>query len=125
MLFRSIYVNQIELHPYLQQDELRAYAAEHGHHVVAYSPLARGEVLDDPVLGDIADKHDASVPQVTLSWLLDFENVATIPKATSAEHIRDNWGAYAVDLDDEDHARIAELDRGQRQVDFPQAAWHE
>jgi len=123
ILDAPIFANQVELHPYLQQEELRAYAEEHDHHVVAYSPLARTSVLDDDVLGEIADKHDASIPQVVLAWELDI-GVVTIPKATSAEHIRDNWGAYDVDLDDEDHERITDLDSGQREVDFDGAPWN-
>jgi len=122
ILDAPIFANQVELHPYLQQAELRAYAEEHDHHVVAYSPLARTNVLDDEVLGDIAEKHDASVPQVVLAWELDI-GVVTIPKATSAEHIRDNWGAYDVALDDEDHERIAALDSGQREIDPDGAPW--
>jgi 2,5-diketo-D-gluconate reductase B len=125
ILDAPILANQIELHPYLQQAELREYAAEHDHYVVAYSPLARTQVLDDPVLGDIAEKHDASVPQVTLAWLLSLDDVIAIPKATSAEHIRDNWGAYDIDLDEDDRARIAELNRGQREVDFEGTPWNE
>ncbi|MFB6139879.1 MAG: aldo/keto reductase [Halosimplex sp.] len=123
VLDAPVFANQVEMHPYLQQRELREYAAEHGHHVVAYSPLARTEVLDDPVLGEIAEKHDATVPQVTLAWFLTLEGVAAIPKATSAEHIRDNWGAYGVDLDEEDLDRIADLDRGHREIDFDGAPW--
>jgi len=122
ILDAPIFANQVELHPYLQQEELRAYADEHDHHVVAYSPLARTSVLDDEVLGSIAEKHDASVPQVVLAWELDV-GVVTIPKATSAEHIRDNWGAYDVELDDEDHERIADLDSGQREIDPDGAPW--
>jgi 2,5-diketo-D-gluconate reductase B len=124
ILETPIYANQVELHPYLQQAELREYAAEHDHHVVAYSPLARGTVLEDDVLADIAEKHDASIPQVTLAWSLDLD-VVPIPKATGEAHIRDNWGAREVDLDDEDHDRIADLDRGHREVDFAGAPWHE
>jgi diketogulonate reductase-like aldo/keto reductase len=122
ILDAPILANQVELHPYLQQEELRAYAEEHDHHVVAYSPLARTSVLDDDVLGSIAEKHDASVPQVVLSWILDI-GVSPIPKATGGEHIRDNWGAYDVDLDAEDHERIADLDSGQREIDFAGAPW--
>jgi len=124
ILDEPVYANQVELHPYLQQTDLREYAAEHDHHLVGYSPLARGEVLDDPVLADIAEKHDATLPQVTLAWALDI-GVAPIPKATSADHIRDNWGAREVELDEADHDRIADLDRGQREVDFGGAPWHE
>ena len=123
VLDAPIFANQVEMHPYLQQRELREYAPEHGHHVVAYSPLARTEVLDDPVLEEIADKHDASVPQVTLAWFLALDDVAAIPKATSAEHIADNWGAYDVELDEEDLDRIAGLDRGHREIDPAGAPW--
>jgi len=123
VLDAPVFANQVELHPYLQQAEVREYAAEHGHHVVAYSPLARAELLDDPVLSDIAEKHDASVAQVSLAWLRELDGVAAIPKATSAEHIRDNWGSYDVTLDDEDRDRIADLDQGHREVDFEGAPW--
>jgi diketogulonate reductase-like aldo/keto reductase len=125
LLDAPLYANQVELHPYLQQRELREYAAEHGHHVVAYSPLARTEVFDDPVIADIADKHDATPAQVTLSWLLSLETVVAIPKATSAAHIRDNWAAYDVELDETDRSRIADLDRGHREVDFEGAPWNQ
>ncbi|SFS12084.1 2,5-diketo-D-gluconate reductase B [Halomicrobium zhouii] len=125
ILEAPLFANQVEMHPYLQQTELREYAADHGHHVVAYSPLARTKVLDDPVLEDVAEKHDATIPQVTLAWFLALDNVTAIPKATSEEHIRANWGAYDVDLDEEDLDRIAELDRGHREVDFEGAPWNQ
>jgi len=125
LLDAPLFANQVEMHPYLQQTELREYAAEHGHHVVAYSPLARTKVLDDPVLEDIAEKHDATIPQVTLAWFLALDNVTAIPKATSEAHIRANWGAYDVDLDDEDLDRIAGLDEGHREVDFDGAPWNQ
>jgi diketogulonate reductase-like aldo/keto reductase len=118
-----IYANQVELHPFLQQEELRAYAAEAGHRIVAYSPLARGEVLENDVLNDIAEKHDASPAGVTLAWLLSLDNVTAIPKATSEAHIRDNWDAYDVELDAEDHERIEALDRGDRKVELEGAPW--
>jgi len=120
-----VFAHQFELHPFLQQEELRAYAAEHDHHVVAYSPLARGKVLDDPVLADIAEKHDASPAAVSLAWLESLDNVATIPKATSESHIRDNWSSYDVTLDETDKERIADLDAGERTVDFGPAPWNQ
>jgi 2,5-diketo-D-gluconate reductase B len=61
---------------------------------------------------------------VALAWALDLENVSVIPKATSEAHIRGNWGAYGVALDDEDRERIAALDAGERQVDFSSAPWN-
>jgi 2,5-diketo-D-gluconate reductase B len=125
VLDAPIFANQVELHPYLQQAELREYAAEHDHHVVAYSPLARADVTDDDVIQDIAEKHDATPTQVSIAWVLQLENVVAIPKATSEEHIRDNWEAYDVDLDREDLDRIADLDRGERKVDPDDAPWDE
>jgi len=118
-----IFANQVECHPYLQQEELRAYAREHDHWLVAYSPLARGSIFDDPVLGDIAEKHDATVPQVSLAWLLALENVVAIPKARG-EHVAENWAAREIDLDERDMERIADLDRGEREVDFDDAPWN-
>ncbi|MFB6136546.1 MAG: aldo/keto reductase, partial [Halobacteriaceae archaeon] len=123
VLDAPIFANQVELHPFLQQAELREYAAEHGHDVVAYCPLARTDVQDDPVLRDVAEKHDATPVQVTLAWLRTLEHVAAIPKSSNAEHIRSNWESYDVELDAEDRERIAGLDRGERQVDFEGAPW--
>jgi diketogulonate reductase-like aldo/keto reductase len=119
-----IFANQIELHPFLQQRELREYAADHDHRVVAYSPLARGDVLEDPALQEIAEKHGATPAQVSLAWLDSLENVTPIPKATSEAHIRDNWAAGDLELDAEDIARIEELDEGRRKVDFAPAPWN-
>lgn len=124
VLDAPLFANQVELHPYHQQAELRTYATEEDLTLVAYSPLARGEVLSDPTLGDIAAKHDASEAQVTLAWLREI-GVPAIPKATSEGHIRDNWESLDVTLDDDDMERIAELDRGERKVhpDFAPDEW--
>ena len=123
ILEAPIFANQVECNPYLQQEELRAHASDHDYWLVAYSPLARGAVLGDPVLSDIAEKHDTTVPQVTLAWLLSLETVVPIPKARG-DHVAENWTARDVDLDVEDTARIASLDRGERQVDFEAAPWN-
>jgi len=123
VLDAPLFANQVECNPYLQQETLRAHAREHDYWLVAYSPLARGAILDDPVLAEIAEKHDATVPQVTLAWLLSLENVVAIPKARG-EHVAENWAARHVDLDAEDVRRIAGLDRGERQVDFEAAPWN-
>ncbi|MEF8812207.1 MAG: aldo/keto reductase [Halovenus sp.] len=124
VLDAPVFANQVEIHPFLQQEELREYAAETDLELVAYSPLARGDVLGDETLESIADKHDATAPQVALAWLRDLD-ITAIPKATSEAHIRDNWESLTVDLDEEDHERIASLDRGTRQVypDFAPDAW--
>ena len=119
-----IFANQVEMHPFLQQAELRAYADRHDIELVAYSPLARGAVMDDPTLGELAEKYGVSEAQISLAWLRE-NGVTAIPKATSEAHIRDNWESLALDLDDEDVARIDGIDRVERQVhpDFAPDAW--
>lgn len=119
-----LFANQVELHPFLQQDELVAYAEETGLELVAYSPLARGDVIDDPTLEEIAAKHGVSEAQVSLAWIRE-KGITTIPKATSEAHIRDNWKSLQVDLDGEDIEQIEKLDRTDRKVnpDFGPDAW--
>jgi diketogulonate reductase-like aldo/keto reductase len=119
-----VFANQVEMHPMLPQAELREYAAETDLELVAYSPLARGDVFENDTLVDIAEKHDASAAQVSLAWLRE-KGVTAIPKATSAAHIRDNAGSIDLDLDEEDIAAIDDIDTVDRRVhpDFAPDAW--
>ena len=119
-----LYAHQVEMHPLCQQEELVAYAQDHDHTLVAYSPIARGKVSDVPEIRDVAEKHDATPAQVSLAWLLAKENVAAIPKAASADHIRENYAALDVELDDEDVAAIDGVDREERVVDPANASWN-
>jgi len=119
-----ISAHEVECHPLLQQEELREYAQKHDHHLVAYSPLAKGKVTEVPELVDIADKHGATAAQVSLAWLLSKENVVVIPKSTSEAHIRENYEAQHLTLDEGDIARIDAIDRTARQVDFDGAPWN-
>ena len=119
-----IAAHQIELHPLLQQDELREYAEADGHRVVAYAPIARGDVADVPEIREIAEKRDATPAQVSLAWLLSKERVAAIPKATGEEHIVENFAALDVDLDEEDVRKIDGIDREERLVDPDSAPWN-
>ena len=111
-----VFANQVEMHPLLQQEELRSYADSEDIELVAYSPLARGEVMDVEELQEIGEKHDVSPAQVSLAWLAE-KGVTTIPKATGPDHIRDNFQSVAVDLDAEDIRAIDDIDREERQVD--------
>jgi 2,5-diketo-D-gluconate reductase B len=108
--------HQVEFHPFLQQRELHRLALEENHWLVGYCPLARGGVLDDPVIVDIAERHDVSAARVTLAWATSKSNVAVVPKATG-DHVEDNFAAHELTLDDDEIARIDELDRGERFVD--------
>ena len=109
----AIATNQIEVHPYLQNRALIAYLREQGIHVTAFMSLAYGAVLKDPVIQAIADKHQASTAQVALAWALQ-QGYAVIPSSTKRENLAGNLQAAELELDDEDMARIAELDRGER-----------
>lgn len=119
-----LFAHQVECHPLLQQDRLRAMAREHGHHLVAYTPLAKGNVTEVPELVDIADSHDATPAQVALAWLLSKESVAAIPKSATPDHIEENIGALDVALTDADIERIDAIDREKRYVDFEEAPWN-
>ncbi|MEU8635754.1 aldo/keto reductase [Amycolatopsis sp. NPDC048633] len=106
-------VNQIELHPALQQTELRAYHQEHGIATEAWSPLAQAEVLEDPVLTDLAGKHDRTAAQVVLRWHLQLGTIV-FPKSSSPDRIRENIDVFGFELDDEDMTAIGKLDDGRR-----------
>jgi diketogulonate reductase-like aldo/keto reductase len=115
--------HQVELHPLLQQETLRAHADRHGYQLVAYAPIARNAVADVPEVREVAEKHDATPAQVSLAWALE-KGVVPIPKAGSLAHIRENYGALDLDLDDADVANIDGIDREKRVVDFPNAPWN-
>ncbi len=106
-------VNQIELHPALQQTELRAYHQAHGIATEAWSPLAQAEVLEDPVLTDLAEKHGRTAAQVVLRWHIQLGNIV-FPKSSSPERIRQNIDVFGFELDDEDMTAIGKLDDGRR-----------
>ncbi|RSS42476.1 aldo/keto reductase [Streptomyces sp. WAC08241] len=106
-------VNQIELHPGLQQRELRALHAAHGIATEAWSPLAQGAVLADPVITGIADRHGKSPAQVVLRWHLQLGNVV-IPKSVTPARIRENLDVLDFALSPEEMEAVAGLDRGLR-----------
>jgi 2,5-diketo-D-gluconate reductase A len=106
-------VNQVELHPRLQQAELRAFHERHGIVTEAWSPLARGDLLDDATIAKIAAKHNVSSAQVILRWHLDLGNVI-IPKSVNPDRMAGNIDLFSIRLDAEDHEGIAALDAGRR-----------
>ncbi|MFD5825032.1 aldo/keto reductase [Lentzea sp. NPDC060358] len=107
-------VNQIELHPYFQQAELRAFHAEHGIQTEAWSPLGQGgELLSDPVVAEIASRHGRSAAQVVLRWHLQIGNVV-IPKSVTPARIRENIAVTDFELSGEEIAALSTLDRGGR-----------
>lgn len=111
----EIATNQIELSPYLQNRTLAAFLDQQGITVTSYMTLAYGKVLKDPVLADIASKHKATVAQVALAWAMQL-GYAVIPSSTKRENLASNLLARDLRLDEDDMARIAELERNGREV---------
>jgi 2,5-diketo-D-gluconate reductase B len=118
-----IVANQVELHPMLPQDDLREACHNYDVDVVAYSPLARGAVFDQPEIQDVAAAHGVSEVQVSLAWLRE-KGVTAIPKATGEEHIADNWDSLTVELSRDDIDTIDAIDEISREVDPDFAPWN-
>ncbi|MCM3791948.1 aldo/keto reductase [Priestia megaterium] len=106
-------VNQIELHPLLTQTEVREYCKQQGIQVEAWSPLAQGELLDNEVLTQIAEKHGKSTAQVILRWDLQNE-VVTIPKSTKEHRIIQNADVFDFELNAEEVEKINALNQNHR-----------
>jgi 2,5-diketo-D-gluconate reductase A len=106
-------VNQIEVHPYLVQDEVRAACAELGVAVEAWSPIAQGLVLDDPALTGVATAHGKTPAQVVLRWHLQRGDIV-FPKSVTRKRVEENFDLFDFELSDGDMGIITSLDRGQR-----------
>ena len=110
---QNIATHQIELHPYLQNRKVVEFAQSHGIHITSYMTLAYGEVLKDPVIMAIAERHNATTAQVTLAWAMQL-GYSVIPSSTKRANLESNLKACALKLTDSDMAQIAALDRGHR-----------
>ncbi|NUS11268.1 MAG: aldo/keto reductase [Streptomyces sp.] len=106
-------VNQIEVHPYLTQDEVRAYNTDHGIRTEAWSPIAQGKVLGDPVITAIAERLERTPAQVTLRWHIQRGDVV-FPKSVTPARVEENFRIFDFDLTPEDMASITALDRAER-----------
>jgi 2,5-diketo-D-gluconate reductase A len=106
-------VNQIELHPRLQQAELRAWHEDHDIVTEAWSPLAQGDLLEEGTIETIAAHHERTPAQVILRWHLQLGNVV-IPKSATPERIRENFELFDFALSEDDMAAIERLDSGER-----------
>jgi diketogulonate reductase-like aldo/keto reductase len=106
-------VNQIEIHPYLQQQDLRRFGVERGIVPEAYSPLAQGGVLKDPVITRLAGKHGKTPAQVVLRWHIQTGNIV-IPKSVTPARIKENFDIFDFELSSDEVEAINGLDRGER-----------
>ena len=105
-------VNQIELHPYLLNAEVRAYGEAHGIATEAWSPIAQGAVLDDPAVTAIAERLGRTPAQVVLRWHLQRRSIV-FPKSTTPSRIEENFALFDFELEPGDVAAIEALDRGE------------
>jgi 2,5-diketo-D-gluconate reductase A len=106
-------VNQVEAHPFLTQDDLRAFHAEHGIVTEAWAPIARGKVDDDAVIAEIAGRVGRTPAQVTLRWHIQRGDVV-FPKSVTRSRIEENFAIFDFELEDADMTAISALDRGER-----------
>ena len=106
-------VNQIEVHPYLAQDDLRAFDAEHEIATEAWSPIAQGKVLDDPTIVRVAERVGRTPAQVTLRWHVQRGDVV-FPKSVTRSRVEENFALFDFALSEDDMREITALDRGER-----------
>jgi diketogulonate reductase-like aldo/keto reductase len=116
----AIFANQVEYHAKLSQRELREMAAEHDLLLEAYAPLggSASDMVEEPVLNEIAADRDATPAQVALAWLAHQDRVVLLPRSTDPDRRRENLAALELDLRDEETRRIDELsERRERNFD--------
>jgi 2,5-diketo-D-gluconate reductase B len=116
----QIIANQVEIHPYLQNERLTQYCRNNGIQTTAYMPLAKGRVTDDALLLEIAAQHGVSASAIALAFLMA-EGHAVIPSSANAARLQDNFASLKVMLSAKDIARFRLLNRDERMIDPPKA----
>ena len=106
-------INQIELHPQLQQQELRSFHKKHNIATESWSPLGQGTILQDATIGAIAKKHRKTPAQIIIRWHLD-NDLIVIPKSVTPARIKENFAVFDFRLDDDDLGQIGRLDKKHR-----------
>lgn len=106
-------VNQVELHPLLAQTDIHDFCKEHGIQLEAWSPLMQGQLLDNPTLKALAERHGKSIAQVILRWDLQ-RGIVTIPKSTKEHRILENGSIFDFELTNEDMAAINSMNQNLR-----------
>jgi 2,5-diketo-D-gluconate reductase A len=105
-------VNQIEVHPYFGNEQVRAYGREHGIATEAWAPIAQGKVLGDPVINRVAQARGKSAAQVVLRWHIQRGDIV-FPKSVTPERVKENFQLFDFELDDSDMDAISALDKGE------------
>ena len=109
----SAAVNQVEFHPYLNQQQLHKFCKEHGVRLVAYRPLGKGGLVKDPLFESIGKKYGKTAVQVILRWLVQKE-IPVIPKASSKKHLQENFSIFDFSLSSEDMQILDSLGQKER-----------
>lgn len=118
----DIITNQVEYHPLINQTKLYTYLRAHGISLTAYSPIAQGKVLGNPVLKAIGEKYGKNEVQVSLRWLVQQDSVMAIPRTSKAERLEDNFNIFDFELSAEDVALIDQLKKDHLRVVNPSFA---
>ncbi|MBD3262485.1 MAG: aldo/keto reductase [Candidatus Altiarchaeales archaeon] len=119
----QITCNQVEYHPYLGQEAVLRLCRENNITVTAYSPLARGRVIEDETITEIAERHGKTASQVALRWLTQQDGVIAIPKAENPQHQRENLDVFDFKLSQKEMSRIHALNRNERLIDTGYVDW--
>ena len=115
-----IVVNQVEFHPFIKQKTLQTFLNNHHILLEAYSPLARGDVFDNDIMKEIADKHNVTPAQISLAWILSDKHRIAIPKTSNPDHLQGNLDAIKVQLSADDIKKIDSLARADgRKIKHP------
>lgn len=115
-----IVVNQVEFHPFIKQNTLQTFLNNHHILLEAYSPLARGDVFDNEIIKQIADKHNVTPAQMSLAWILSDKDRVAIPKTSNPDHLQGNLDAMQVELSADEIEQIGKLaTSGGRKIEHP------
>ena len=117
-------MNQVEYHPYLNQEKLLAFCQDQGIGMTAYCPIARGDVMKDSVIQSIGQVHDKTPTQVTLRWLIQ-KGIVAIPKSGNVERQRGNFEVFGWELSTEEMGQIDRIETTYRFIDWDVAAFWE
>lgn len=117
----DIVANQVEYHPFLNQDILLKLCADKALFLIAYTPLAMGEVEENPVLKEFSEKYSKTPAQIALRWLIQQRNVIVIPRSSSSVHRIENLEVFDFDLSEEEMNKIDNLNKEKRYIDPIQA----
>lgn len=112
----EIVVNQVEFHPYLNQEDLYKYCKDNNILLTAYSPIARGEVFGDSIIAKIAKKYGKDEAQITLKWMIQ-KDIIVIPRSSNPAHIKSNYQLFDFKLNKQEMASIDNIERQERLID--------